>query len=254
MRLTPNLNIRRRIFAMFFILSSMIMLSSCLGGKWEQDKKKYLESSRKEWNHKIKHWRNVASWSFNDNKMPKGFHVYSGKWLVKNGKLISVPTQKNLTSKIKVANCSWPAFRMEFDVSLKPAKGAPRDRIGDIGVAINADPQTGSFAKGYAFITAQYFNQATVLYRLNIPYARTEWSPVVPGRTHHIIVEVVKPHLRFWVDGRIVLEGWERKGGMRNRGDYSDFLDMDPAKVITIQTYDTLMELDNLRIMIPDKN
>ncbi len=26
------------------------------------------------------------------------------------------------------------------------------------------------------------------------------------------MVEVVKPHLRLWVDGRVILEGWERRG------------------------------------------
>lgn len=132
---------------------------------------------------------------------------------------------------------------------LQANAGADPDRLSDIGIRFNAEPATGAFAKGYSVITGQYGNQATVLYRLNIPYARTEWSPIVPGKRQHIALEVVSPHIRLWVDGRIVLDAWERRG-LNNR-DLGDFMAMDPSKVIALCTYDNLMEVDNLRILVP---
>ena len=238
------------------VFSLSLLFGSQLRGEspsWKQQKKKYLQASRNEHNHKIKAWKEVARWSFDDNKIPKDFRVFSGKWKVVDGKLRSVGGEPDGNRRIKIANCLWPIFRLEFDVVLKPRKGAPSDRIGDVGVSVNADPETGSFGEGYSFITAQYFDQATVLYRLNIPFARTEYSPIKPGQKHHVVLEVVKPHLRFLIDGRIVLEGWERKGGLKNRRDFSDFLDMDPKKIITIHTYDSVMDIDNLRILVPEK-
>ena len=58
---------------------------------------------------------------------------------------------------------------------------------------LRADDATGHFRDGYAFLAGTYGNQASVFYRLYIPYARTEWSPVVPGKTQRVVLEVVKP-------------------------------------------------------------
>ena len=217
--------------------------------EWKQQKATFLQASRREWNHNISEWREVESWTFDDEKMPESFHVFSGEWIVKEGKLRAVSGKPDSSRVIKIAHCQWPAFRMTFDVMLEPKEGAPADRIGDIGVGLNCDPETGSFAKGYVFIAAHYFNQANVLYRRNVPYARTENSFVEPGRQHQVTVEVVKPHLRLWVDGRVLLEGWERIG--LKYYDFSDFLDMDPERIMTLHTYDSVMTVDNLKISIP---
>jgi len=217
--------------------------------EWDQQKEKYLQASRQEWNYNAGDWREVAAWSFEDGKMPEAFHVFEGEWVVADGALRAVAGKPDGNRRIKIADCQWPAFRLAFDATLEARDGASPDGICDIGIGLNADPETGSFARGYAFITAQYYNQSTVFYRLNVPYARTEWSPIVAGRRHHLMLEVVKPHLRFWVDGRVVLEGWERLG--RNVHDHGDFMDMDPGGVITLQTYDTVMTVDNLRILVP---
>src|SRR5262249_10908097 len=147
------------------------------------------------------------------------------------------------------ADCRWPAFRLEFDAKLTAKPGAPADHVCDIGIRFNVNAQTGDYATGYFMLTGTYFNQASTLYRMNIPYARTEWSPIVPEKNHHVMLEVVKPHIRFWVDGRVVLEAWERRG--RSGLDHSDFIDMDPARVIALHTYDTTLEVDNLRILVP---
>ena len=216
---------------------------------WAQQKAKYLQASRQEWYHHIHNWQEVAAWNFDDGKMPETFHAFSGEWVVVDGKLRAVAGKPDNGRTIKIAQCQWPTFRLEFDVMLQPIEGAPPDRIGDIGIGLNTDIETGSFAQGYAFISAQYFNQATVFYRRNVPYARTEASPIEPGRQHHVMLEVVKPHLRLWVDGRVLLEGWERSG--RNHRDFSDYMDMDPERAITLFTYDSVMTVDNLKILVP---
>ena len=216
---------------------------------WALRLRKYLEASRAEHDHNIAQWQEVAAWSFDDGKMPESFRVYDGQWEVKNGRLRAVSGKQDGNRVITIADCRWPAFRLEFEASLQAKPGVPADRICDIGVLFNADAETGHFRDGYAVLTGTYFNQATVLYRLYIPYARTEWSPIVPGKTHRIALEVVKPHIRFWVDGRIVLEAWERSG--KAGANASDFLDMDPRRVIALHTYDTIMEVDNLRILVP---
>jgi len=211
--------------------------------------KKYLELSRAEHNHHITNWQEAAAWTFDDGKMPVEFRVYDGQWEVSDGRLRAFSGKQDGNRVIKIADCKWPAFRLEFDATLRAKSGAPTDQVCDIGILLNADPETGHFRDGYGVLAGTYFNQATVLYRLYIPYARTEGQFIVPGKVHHIVLEVVKPHIRFWMDDRIVLEAWERAG--KAGADPSDFLDMDPKRVIALHTYDTVMEVDNLRILVP---
>lgn len=241
---------KRRVQLTLLLGLLLPFLFGATGDKaWEQQQATYLKASRQEWNHRIVKWREVAAWTFDDGRMPADFHPFSGTWIVADGRLQAADGKPDRNRTLGIANCRWPAFRLQFDVTLEPREGARPDRIGDIGIALNADPKTGSFAEGYAFIAAQYMGQATVFYRRNVPYARTEWSPIEPGRRHEVMVEVVKPHLRLWVDGRVLLEGWERSGSKHS--DFSDFMDMDPARVITLHTYDSVMSVDNLRILVP---
>src|SRR6185295_14446174 len=216
---------------------------------WEQQLSQYLQASRSEHDHLIKDWKEVAAWNFDDGKMPADFKVYDGEWKVADGVLRAVSGKPDGNRAIKIADCRWPAFRLEFDARLTANPGIPAERVCDIGVRFNCDAQTGDYTKGYFLLTGTYYNQATTLYRLNIPYARAELSPIVPGKLHHVLLEVVKPHIRFWVDGRVVLEAWERagKGGLNS----SDFLDMDPTRAIALHTYDTVMDVDNVRILVP---
>ena len=216
---------------------------------WTARLKQYLESSRSEHNHAVLTWRDEAAWNFDDGKMPADFKVFDGKWDVADGKLRAIDGKDDDNRTIKIADCRWPAFRLEFDAMLRAKPGVPADHVCDIGILLNADPDTGRFDHGYGVLAGTYFNQATVLYRLYIPYARTEWSPIVTGHVHHVMLEVVKPHIRFWIDGRVVLEAWERTG--KGPADASDFIDMDPQSVIALHTYDTVMEVDNLRIQVP---
>lgn len=251
--LTASLVRHRAFLAAIALLSTATLALSGDGIAipWAKQLENYLAASRSEHNHAIKQWREVAAWNFDDGKMPESFRVYDGKWEVADGKLRASDGKPDDNRTIKFAQCQWPAFRVEFDASLKARPGTPPERVCDIGVLLNADDATGHFRDGYAVLCGTYFNQATVLYRLYIPYARTEWSPLVPGKTHRVALEVVKPHIRFFVDGRIVLETWERGG--KGGADASDWLDMDAKRVIALHTYDCTMEIDNLRVLVPDE-
>jgi len=217
---------------------------------WQKLRASYLAGSRAEHNHRIQNWTAVESWTFDDGVMPAAFRVIEGQWRVEAGVLEAHDGEVEGNRILAISRCRWPAFRLSFDVMLRPRPGAPADRIGDIGIRIGADPQTASFAKGYAVILAQYANQAAVIYRLNVPFARTEMTPIEPGRLHHVMVEYVTPHIRVWVDGRVVLEAWERAG--RNNRDHSDFLTFAPDTLLALHTWDTHMAVDNLTISVPE--
>jgi hypothetical protein len=219
--------------------------------EWADTKAKYLQSTRDEHNHHIKNWTQVASYSFDDNKLPDTFKIFDGNWDVQNGKLVAHSGKKDGNRVIKIANCQWPAFKLEFDASLTANPGEPQTKISDIGVHLNASDTDGNFRNGYGVLAGTYGNQASVFYRLYIPYARTEWSPVVPGKTHHFVLEVVKPHFRYWVDGKVVLDVWERAG--TKKMDNSDFMEMDPAKAMNIHTYDSILTIDNIKISVPEQ-
>lgn len=103
------------------------------------------------------------------------------------------------------------------------------------------DPDTGSSEKGYGLFVARYFNQDSVCYKNNQPIARTEWSPIVPGKTHHIAAEWNTPHLRLYVDGKVVIDAWDREKPIAP----------DPAKWLGLAVYDTRMAVDNLVISVP---
>ncbi len=233
--------------AVFIVLGSLE--TPAQDAEWRSSKEKFLQASRREHNARIETWNEVASWNFDDNRMPGGFSVLAGEWRIANGQLHAHGGEPMRSRVIQVGHCEWPAFRIEFDAKLESDDPANPERIGDIILGLNCDPETGSFARGYALLLAHYYNQATTCYRLNIPCARVEWSPIVPGRQHHIMIEVVKPHLRLWVDDRVALDVWERTG--HNPRDYSDFLDMDPTKTLTLRTYDCTLSVDNLKISVP---
>lgn len=219
--------------------------------EWPALKKNYLNSSRREHDHRIANWKTVAQWTFEDDKLPEEFTVFDGKWDVKDGQLRAIDGEVDRNRTLGIAACKWPAFRIAFDATLTARAGNSADRICDLGIRLNADPTTGSFAKGYVAILAQYANQSAVLYRLNVPFARTEFTPIRPGVKHRVMVEVVKPHIRVWVDDKVILEAWERAG--TNNRDPRDFQEMDPQKIIAIHTYDTQLVVDNMTISVPDQ-
>ena len=216
---------------------------------WNAELVKFLAASRREHDHRFKSWETVADWNFDDGKMPDGFKVFEGEWEVVDGKLCANGGKPMGNRIIQFGRPQWPAMRIEFDATLTARPGELPQKICDLGIRINADPETASFAKGYVTIIGAYYNQASVIHRLNIPFARTEYKVLKPGVTHKVAVEIVKPHIRVFVDDTVVIEAWERSG--TSRINHSDFLDMDPTKILALSTYDTDLKIDNLKILVP---
>jgi hypothetical protein len=210
----------------------------------DDEMRQFLEASRNE-HSRPEDWKPVQEFTFDDAKAIAPMHITKGQWVVRDGQLLAIGGEGERS--ILIAPCQWDAVRIAFDAVLKPGADG---RVGDIGIRLDADAKTGSFSKGYTMITSQYFNQATVCYRLSQPIARTEWSPIVPGRTHHIVMEFTnnpisktrrEGHLRLWVDQRVVLDAWDRDHPLA----------MDASRWIGLSTYRTEMSVDNLVISAP---
>ncbi|GAF69184.1 unnamed protein product, partial [marine sediment metagenome] len=111
--------------------------------------------------------------------------------------------------------------------------------LGDITVLLNSisGPGDAFFNNGYAFTTASYRNSCTAFYKKGKPIARTECSPVESGEMNLMVLEFDKGHIRYWLNGQIILEAWDEIP-----------LKMDSKYWIGIRTYDTRMIVDNLTI------
>jgi len=194
---------------------------------------KYLELARAEHDYKVD-WQPLHSFTFDDAESLKALRVCEGEWQVVDGQLQAIGGKADDYRTILLAPCSAGPMRIEFDATLYPR---PDGRVGDIYLRLNAD-DTCSSAKGYGLFVARYFNQDSVCYKNNQPIARTEWSPIVPGKQHHIIAEWNTVHLRLWVDGKVVIDAWDRTNPIAP----------DPAKWIGLAAYDTRLAVDNLVI------
>jgi len=201
------------------------------------EQRQYLELARAEHNARL-NWEPLATYTFDDPAVLQALRVRAGEWQVSDGQLQAVGGTADEYRTILVAPCPAGPMRVEFDAVLSPR---PDGRVGDIYLRFNADLDTGKSERGYGLFVARYFNQDSVCYKLNQPIARTEWSPIVPGRSHHLIAEWTGGHLRLYVDGRIVIDAWDRDKPIAP----------DPAKWIGIAVYDTRLSLDNLVIATP---
>ena len=184
-------------------------------------------------------WREVGGFSFDDAAELERMRPIEGIWRIDGGELIAESGAPDRNRTLLIMPLQGDHLRIAFDVTLE---ARPDGRVGDICVRI-ADAETGSFREHYAAITSQYWNQASVVYRRNIPIARTEWSPVVPGRTHRVLLEFSRgrrrDHLRYWVDGKVVIDGWHPPDSMDLTGTW-----------IGISTYDTRLRIANLTIHV----
>lgn len=199
---------------------------------------RYLAGSRAEHDHSVVRGvgpvatHPAAVFRFTDPAQLEGFRVIEGEWAIADGRLTAVGGRPDRNRTILLMPVDAAHLRVSFEAILEPRADG---RIGDICIRL-ANPETGSFAAGYAVITAQFWNQATVVYRRNIPIARTEWSPIVPGRTHRVTLEFSRgrrDHLRLWVDDRVVLDGWHEPLDIRNAW-------------LGFSSYDTRLSIANL--------
>jgi len=201
------------------------------------EQRMYLERARAEHDASLD-WQPLTTFTFDDPAALKALRVCEGEWKIADGRLRAVGGKADNYRTILIAPCPAGPMRIEFDAVLSPR---PDGRVGDIYIRLNADSDTGSSARGYGLFVARYFNQDSVCYKLNQPIARTEWSPIVPGRRHHITAEWNAVHLRLYVDDRIVIDAWDRDKPIAP----------DPAKWIALAVYDTHLSVDNLTIAVP---
>ena len=183
-------------------------------------------------------WQPLTTFTFDDPTVLQKLRVCEGEWKIAGGQLQAVGGKAEDYRTILLAPCPAEPMRIEFDATLFPRADG---RIGDIYIRLNADPDTGSSTRGYGLMVARYYNQDTVCYKLNQPIARTEWSPIVPGRKHHIAAEWTAVHLRLFVDDRVIIDAWDRDKPIAP----------DPEKWIGLAVYDTKMTVDNLVISTP---
>lgn len=202
------------------------------------EQRKYLELARAEHDFKVD-WQPLHRFTFDDAEAMQGFRVGEGEWQIADGQLQAIGGKADNYRTILLAPCPAGPIRIEFDATLFPR---PDGRVGDIYLRLNADDK-GSTVKGYGLFVARYFNQDSVCYKHNQPITRTEWSPIVPGQRHHIIAEWNAVHLRLWVDGKVVIDAWDR----------TNPIPVDPNKWIGLAAYDTRLAVDNLVISTAKK-
>lgn len=183
-------------------------------------------------------WREVGGFRFDDPSELERMRPIEGEWRISGDELIAESGDPDRNRTVLIMPVKGDHLRIAFDATLEARSDG---RVGDICIRI-ADPGSGSFRNHYAAITAQYWNQASVIYRRNIPIARTEWSPIVPGRTHRVMLQFSRgrrDHLRYWVDGRVVVDGWHAPDSVDLAGTW-----------IGISSYDTRLRIANLTVHV----
>lgn len=189
----------------------------------------YLEAGRKAPISKAK-WTQQASFDFENPADLGKFTVADGQWEIRDGKLWAAAGDKSRS--ILLTHLEAPTLRIEFDAT---CYADDTGRIGDVTVMLNASADKAATASGYALTTASYYNTCTTFYRQGKKLARTEFSPVVSGKTSRVCVELDRGHIRYWLNGQIVLEAWDQTP-----------LAIDPALWVGLRTYATKMSVDNL--------
>ena len=228
---------RVRLLAAVLCLCCAMVLVIAADAPDPEGQAKYLALARAE-HDALLSWQPLTTVAFDNAEALKPMRVCAGEWTVEGRQLLATGGKADDYRTLLLAPCPAGPVRIEFDATLFPR---PDGRVGDIYLRFNADPDTGSSEKGYGLFVARYFNQDSVCYKNNQPIARTEWSPIVPGKTHHIAAEWNTPHLRLYVDGKVVIDAWDREKPIAP----------DPAKWLGLAVYDTRMAVDNLVISVP---
>lgn len=207
-----------------------VSLAGC-AAQTPQGDPEYLTRSRRSAMDDVE-WTPVREFRFASRAETDSAHVADGAWEVYGGRLRAVLGDRNRTILL-----SWSGMdpvRVEFEARLRPdAEG----RIGDITVLLNTLAVPGYWGEGYALTTGSYYNNCTTFYRLGKRLARTEWSPVQPNAWNQVAVEFAGGHIRYWLNGQILLEAWDPEP-----------LEMDASRWIGLRTWATTMEVDNLSI------
>jgi hypothetical protein len=174
----------------------------------------------------------VVKYNFASEKAMKDFQVVNGKWQIENGKLWAVSGKGNRS--ILLANNIKAPLIIEFEVS---SYANPDGSIGDITILINSENSKNFFNTGYALTTGSFFNNCTTFYKFGKPIAKTEYSPLVSGKTYVVKIELAGSHLRYWLNDKIILETWD-----------SNPLKVNPKRWIGIRTWNTKMGINYFKI------
>ncbi len=193
------------------------------------EKGKYLLSSRSVgYREQSFQKQPYVRYDFTSDETIQNFQIVNGKWEIKNGKLWAVSGEKNRS--ILLAQSKRGPLLIELEVA---NHANPDGSIGDITILINSENSDKFFETGYALTTGSYYNNCTTFYKLGKAIAKTEYSPVVSGKTYRVIIEFIDGHIRYWLNDKIILEAWDPKPQ-----------ELDPNLWIGIRTWNTRMSVD----------
>ncbi len=176
-------------------------------------------------------WEKVRSFTFDDPAELDRFVAVEGSWEIRGGFLRTTGGDRNRA--ILLLEWGNDPVRIEFDA----ANTASRGLIGDITVLVGATPDKGFFNAGYAITTGSFWNTCTTVYRKGTALANTSWSPVKSGARNRVAVEYDRGHIRYEMNGSILLETWDTSPLVFGGGRW-----------IGIRTWATLMEIGEVTV------
>lgn len=190
------------VFKNILMVSALMSIAGCISH--EDGTEKFLEASRNIKPDKI-HWEKISEIKFEWSSDIENYPVPEGEWVISEGMLKAVGGDKNraiLLAKVPAKN-----VKIEFDATLF---ANPDGKIGDITILLGTvNSQKDFFTHGYALTTGSYWNSCSTFYKKNMPIARTEYSPLYDGKLNRVSLEFANGHIRYWLNGRIILEAWD---------------------------------------------
>jgi len=200
------------------------------------DRERMLKSSRTAVSKPVA-WEEAVTYTFDDPSQMNSFAAAAGKFEIRDGALRAV--EGNADRAIMLTKNNFGNYvRIEMEVT--NYANEKTGRTGDISFMLNAIPSDKYqvfFFNGYSLTTASFANSSTTFYKKGAAIARTEYTPVVPGKKNIAVLEYMNGHIRYWLNDQILLEAWD-----------TNPLEMDPNLWIGVRSYDTLMVIDKLTI------
>lgn len=180
-------------------------------------------------------WSTVAGpdWP-SPGSVPAAPRVLTGDWQIQARRFVATGGQGNRTLLL----CPLPGGPVRVRFTAVPHSERADGWIGDISVVFGAINDAKKFwTSGYVMTTGSYWNHCTTAYRQGKPLARTEWSPLRPGRSHEICVEWTGSHLRYLLDGQVLLDAWDDQP-----------LAFEADRWIALRTWETRLEVHDIRV------
>lgn len=223
----------RLIVSLFFAL---IIFGTSTSVAQQTEQSRMLQSSRNATGSKVT-WVPAITYTFDNPEQLQTFMPTAGKFEIRDGALRAIEGTTNRAIMLTKNNFgNYVRIEMEVTNFANPKTG----RTGDISFLLNSVPVEKYevfFFNGYSLTTASFANSNSAFYKKGKPIARTEYTPVVPGKKNIAVLEYANGHIRYWLNDQIILEAW----------DY-DPLEMDPEQWIGVRSYDTEMVIDKLVI------